>query len=156
MNFNLTLIGQTVSFIIFVWITMRFIWPLLIDKMAEREKIIADGLAAAEKGREELEQAQKRHGELVEEGKKQAMEVIAQAQKRGDEIIEESKGNARSEAHRILESARAEIAQEREQAREELKNQVAVLALSGAEQILMREVDRKAHNDVLAKISASL
>ncbi len=156
MNFNLTLIGQTVSFIILVWVTMKFIWPMLIRQMEEREKVIADGLAAAEKGREELEVAQRRHGELVEEGKKQAAEIIAQAQKRGDEIIEESKANARSEAHRILEGARAEIDQEREQAREELKAQVATLALSGAEQILMREVDREAHNDVLDKVSASL
>lgn len=156
MNFNLTLIGQTVSFIIVVWFTMKFIWPMLIDKMEEREKVIADGLAAAEKGREELEVAQRRHGELVEEGKKQAAEIIAQAQKRGDEIVEESKDTAHGEAHRILEAGRAEIAQEREQAREELKNKVAALALSGAEQILMREVDRKAHNDVLDKVSASL
>jgi F-type H+-transporting ATPase subunit b len=155
-NFNLTLIGQTISFIVVVWFTMKFVWPLLIGKMEQREKIIADGLAAAQRGQEELEQAQRRHGELVEEGKKQAVEVIAQAQKRGDEIVEESKDTAHGEAHRILEAARAEIVQEREQAREELKAQVATLALSGAEQILMREVDRKAHNDVLEKISASL
>jgi len=155
-NFNLTLIGQTVAFIIFVWFTMAFIWPLLLRIMAEREKRIADGLAAGEKGQQRFEQAEQRYRELVEEGKQQAAEIIAQAQKRGDEIVDEAKKTAKVEGRRILEAARGEINQERETAKEDLRRQVAVLALTGAEQILMREVDRKAHTELLDKISAGL
>ena len=156
MNFNLTFIGQTIAFIVFVWFTMKFVWPLLLRVMAEREKRIADGLAAAEKGQEKLEQAERRYRELVEEGKQQAAHIIGQSQKRGDEIIEESQVAAKGEHKRILEAARHEIAQEKELARGDLRKQVAALALAGAEQILMREVDRKTHNELLDKISTRL
>lgn len=156
MNFNLTFIGQTAAFIIFVWFTMKFIWPLLLRKMAEREKRIADGLAAAEKGQEKFEQAEQRYRELVEEGKQQAAQIIGQAQKRGDEIIEESQVAAKAEHKRILDAAGHEIDQEKELARGDLRKQVAALALAGAEQILMREVDRKTHNELLDKLSARL
>lgn len=156
MNFNLTLIGQTVAFIIFVWFTMTFVWPLMLRIMAAREKRIADGLAAGEKGQEKFEQAEQRYRDLVDEGKQQAAEIIAQAQKRGDEIVDEAKRNAKVEGGRLLEAARGEINQERETAKEDLRRQVANLALAGAEQILMREVDRKTHNELLEKISAGL
>lgn len=156
MNFNLTLIGQTFAFIVFVWFTMKFIWPLLLRVMAEREKRIADGLAAAEKGQEKYMQAEQRYRDLVEEGKQEAAEIIAQAQKRGDDIIEESQDAAKAEHKRILEAARHEVEQEKELARGELRKQVATLAMAGAEQILMREVDRKTHNELLEQISARL
>ena len=156
MNFNLTLIGQTFAFLVFVAFTWKFVWPLLLGMMAEREKRIADGLAAAEKGQEKLEQADQRYQQLVEEGKQQAADIIAQAGKRGDEIVEEAKNTAKVEASRILESARSEIEQEKEIARGELRARVAELAVAGAEQILMREVDRQTHNEVLEKISARL
>jgi F-type H+-transporting ATPase subunit b len=155
-NFNLTLIGQTIAFIFFVWFTMEFVWPLLLRQMEARDKKIADGLAAGEKGQEKLEQAEQRYRELVDEGKQQAAEIIAQAHKRGDEIVEESKQTARTEVSRILEAARAEIEQQKEAARADLQRRVSALALEGAEQILMREVDRKAHNDLLEKITARL
>ena len=156
MNFNATFFGQTIAFIVFTWFCMKFIWPLLMSKLEAREKQIADGLAAAEQGQEKLEQAEKRYGELVEEGKQQAAEIINQAQKRGDELIEESKSNARTEGERLLAAARAEIDQERVQAREQLREQVADLVITGAQQVLMREVDRNAHKEVLDKISANL
>lgn len=156
MSFNLTFWGQTIAFIIFVWFTMTFVWPMLLRMMAEREKRIADGLAAAEQGQEKLTQAEQRYQELVEEGKQQAATIIAQAQKRGGEIVEEAKNTARVEAERIVEAGMHEVEQEKELAREELKSKVAALALAGAEQVLMREVDHKAHNEVLAKISAGL
>lgn len=156
MNFNLTLIGQTISFIVFVWFTMKFVWPLLLGKMAEREKRIADGLAAADQGQEKFAQAEHKYQELLNEGKQQAAAILAQAHKRGDEMIEEAKNTARVESGRIVEAARHEIAREREQVREQLKQQVAALALAGAQQILMREVDRKSHDDLLAKISGGL
>jgi len=155
-NFNLTLLGQAISLAIFVWITMRYIWPPVINAIAERQRRIAEGLAAAEEGQQKLGQAEARYQELVEEGKKQAATIIAQAQKRGDEIVEEAKNAARAEQERIVQAGRQEIEQEREIARQELRQRVAELALAGAEQVLMREVDRQKHNEVLARISAEL
>lgn len=156
MNFNATFFGQLIAFAVFVWFCMKFVWPLLLGMIEEREKRIADGLAAAEEGEQKLEQAKSRLSEALEEGKNKAADIISQAQKRGDEIIEEAKQTAKSEGQRQLEAARSEIEQEKEQARQELRQQVAVLAIAGAEQILMREVDQNAHNDVLTKISSEL
>lgn len=156
MNFNATIIGQTIAFAVFVWFCMKFVWPLLLGMIEAREKRIADGLAAAEKGDKKLEEAGQKYHELVDEAKKQAATIIAQAQKRHDEVVEEAKTDARVEGDRIKEAARSDIDQEKEMAREALKKQVADLALLGAEQILMREVDRNAHNEVLNKISAGL
>ena len=156
MNFNLTLLGQAISLGLFVWFCMRFIWPYVIAALAERQKRVADGLAAAEQGQQKLDKAQVKYQELVDEGKQQAATIIAQAQKRGGEIVEDAKGTAKVEHDRIVEAGRHEVEQDKEQAREELRSRVAELALAGAEQVLMREVDRKAHNDVLAKISAGL
>ncbi len=156
MNFNATLIGQIISFAVFVWFTMKFVWPLLLKQMQDRETRIADGLAAADKGQQALVDAEKRRAELVDQGKHQAADIVNQAQKRGDEILEESKSHARSEAERLIQAAKAEIDRERSQARENLKREVAVLALAGAEQILLREVDKNAHNEILAKVSSEL
>ena len=156
MNFNATLIGQTIAFAVFVWFCMKFVWPLLLGMIEAREKRIAEGLAAGEKGEQKLVEAEEKYKELVVEGKQQAATIIAQAQKRHDEIVEEAKQNAKIEGDRIKQAALGEIEQEKEMARETLKKQVADLALSGAEQILMREVDRKAHNEVLNKITTSL
>ena len=156
MNFNATLIGQIISFAVFVWFTMKFVWPLLLKQMQDRETRIADGLAAADKGQQALVDAEKRRAELVDQGKHQAADIVNQAQKRGDELLEESKSHARSEAERLIQAAKAEIDRERSQARENLKREVAVLALAGAEQILLREVDKNAHNEILAKVSSQL
>jgi F-type H+-transporting ATPase subunit b len=155
-NFNATLIGQIISFAVFVWFTMKFVWPLLLKQMQDRETRIADGLAAADKGQQALVDAEKRRAELVDQGKHQAADIVNQAQKRGDEILEESKSHARSEAERLIQAAKSEIDRERSQARENLKRDVAVLALAGAEQILLREVDKNAHNEILAKVSSQL
>lgn len=156
MNINLTLFGQTIAFIFFVWFCLKFIWPPLINVLEQRKKTIADGLAAGEKGHHELELARKHSVELIKEGKDKAAEIITHAQKRHDEIVDEAKDNARTEGNRILAATRAEIDQERQQVREELRQQVALLAIAGAEQILMREVDQNAHKEVLDKISADL
>lgn len=156
MNFNATLIGQIISFAVFVWFTMKFVWPLLLKQMQDRETRIADGLAAADKGQQALVEAEKRRAELVEQGKHQAADIVNQAQKRGDEIMEESKIGAKAEAERLIQGAQAEIERERSQARENLKREVALLALAGVEQILAREVDRNRHNDILAKVSSEL
>ena len=156
MNINLTLIGQSISFFFFVWFCLKFIWPPVINALEERKKTIADGLAAGEKGHHELVLAKQRFVELSKEGKQEAADIIALAHKRGDEIIDEAKENARAEGEHLLVAARSEIDQERMQAKEQLRKEVAALAIAGAEQILLREVDRKAHNEVLEKISAAL
>jgi F-type H+-transporting ATPase subunit b len=156
MNFNATLIGQLIAFTVFVVFCMKMIWPFIIAAMQERETRIADGLAAAEKGQAALIEAEVKKSELLEEGKVKAAEIISQGQKRHDEIVEAAKEDALSEKGKILAAAQAEIDQQRTQTREQLRTEVATLALAGAEQILMREVDRNAHNDVLTKISAEL
>lgn len=156
MNLNATIIGQTIAFAFFVWFCMKYVWPLLLGMIEEREKRIADGLAAAEEGQKKLEKAEERYNELVEEGKQQASKIVDQAQKRRDEIVESAKDDAKKEGERIKEAAMSEIEQEKELARQALQAQVAELAVAGAEQILLREVDKEAHNDVLQKISAGL
>ena len=156
MNITVTLIGQSIAFFLFVVFTMKYVWPPIINALEQRKKTIADGLAAGERGHQELELAQQRFAELVEEGKKKAVTILTQAQKRHDEIVEEAKMAAKKESEWIREGARSEIEQEKEIARQQLRQQVTELALQGAEQILMREIDRKAHNEVLNKISASL
>ena len=156
MNINLTLIGQSITFFVFVWFCYAYVWPPLVNALTERKKQIADGLAAAEQGQKDFAEAQEKSSAEIEKGKEQAASIIAAAQKRHDEIVEEAKDDAKAEAARIKESALSEIEQEKEKARQDLRDQVAALAVSGAEQILMREVDQSAHNEVLAKISQQL
>ncbi len=156
MNITATLIGQSISFFLFVVFTMKYVWPPIMNALNERTKKIADGLADAEKGQQSLEQAEQKATEILQEGKEKSQEFINQGQKRHDEIVEQAKDNARDEGEKILLAARAEIDQERQQVREELRSQVSALVIAGAEQILMREVDQNAHNEVLKKISSSL
>lgn len=156
MNFNATLIGQSIAFVIYLWFIMKYVWPFLSKMLEDRKAKIADGLAAAEKGQHELELAEQRSTSIIREGKEQAQELISNAQKRADEIVEESKGTARIEGERILTAAHANVEQDIQQAREGLRNEVSTLALAGAEQVLMREVDASAHKDVLAKLSSQL
>jgi len=156
MNINLTLIVQLISFALFVWFCMKFVWPPVMGALDARKKTIADGLAAAERGKHEQELAEKRAKELLTETKEQAAELISQAQKRASEIVEESKNEARSEGQRLLEAARAEIEQEVNRAREQLRSQVVALAVAGAGKVLAREIDAKAHADLLDDLVANL
>jgi F-type H+-transporting ATPase subunit b len=156
MDINATLLGQAITFAILVWFTMRFVWPPLTQAMAERAKKIADGLAAAEKGRHDLELAESRAKAVLREGHQKGQEAVAHAQKRADEMVEEAKANARLEAERIIASAHDQIAQEIQQAREALQREVGRLALAGAEQVLLREVDAAAHKAFLDKLAARL
>lgn len=125
MNFNATLIGQSIAFIVFIWFTMKFVWPFMLQAMQDREKRIADGLAAAEQGQKDFAEAQEKSAAEVDKGKEQAAKIISQAQKRHDEIVEEAKDDAKVESARIKESALSEIEQEKEKARQELRSQVA-------------------------------
>jgi F-type H+-transporting ATPase subunit b len=156
MNMNATLIAQALSFAILIWFTVKFVWPLVTDAMDERNRRIADGLAAAERGKQELEQASQRTAELVREAKQQAQDILAQADKRAVQLIEEAKEAAKSEGDRMLAAAKAEIGQEASRAREVLRVQVASLAVAGAEQILRREVDAKTHADLLTAVQNQL
>ena len=156
MNINLTLIGQAISFAIFVWFCIKYVWPPVLAALEERETRIADGLAAAEKGQQDLANAEIRIEEALQEGRDAAQAYVQQAQQRGDEIVEQAKQSAVEEGERLLAAARSQIEQERNEARESLRGQVAALALAGAEQVLMREVDANAHRDVLDKLTAEL
>ena len=156
MNINLTLIGQAISFGIFVWFCVKFVWPPLISALEERASTIADGLAAGEKGQEKLLNAEKEVEKLLTEAKDNAQTFIANAQKRADEIIESAKADAREEAEKIRINAEAEIEQEKNAAREGLREEIAGLVLNGAETILMKEVDQKAHRSYLEELSERL
>ena len=156
MNINLTLLAQAVSFAILIWFTVKFVWPPLLNAVETRQKQIADGLAAGERGRHELELASKRASQDLHDAKEKASAIIAQAEKRAAEIIEEAKGNAKVEGDRILTGAKAEIDQEVNRAKEGLRQQVSQLAVAGAEKILRREIDAKAHSDMLTAIANEL
>jgi F-type H+-transporting ATPase subunit b len=152
MNINATLIGQAIAFGIFIAFCMKYVWPPIMQALEERTKKIADGLAAAERGRHEQELAEKRAQQVISEAKEQANEIISQAQRRSNEIVDESKDTARVEGERILTSAQAEIEQEANKAKNELRGQVGSIALAGAAKILNREIDDKAHTDLLKEL----
>jgi F-type H+-transporting ATPase subunit b len=156
MNINLTLLAQAATFAIFIWFTARFIWPYLSRAIDDRQRHIAEGLAAAERGKQDLEQAAVRTADMLREARQQAQEVLAQAERRAAQIIEEAKVAASDEGGRLIAGAKAEIEQEVSRAREELRTQVAALAVAGAEQILRREVDAKVHAQLLGSIQAQL
>ncbi len=156
MNINATLLGQTIMFVMFVWFCMKFVWPPITNAMGERAKRIADGLAAGERGKTELDLATKRSLEILHEAKQKAAEVIAQAESRAAQIVDEAKASAREEGERLLNGAKAEIEQEVFRAREALRDQVAALAVAGAEKILRHEVDAAKHAELLKSIQSEL
>ena len=156
MNFNATLIGQTIAFIVFVWICMKYIWPVLMGILEERNARISEGLAAAQRGQQSLEDAQVKVGESLNEAKQQAQEIINQAQKRANEIVDEAKDAARDEADKIKAAASADIDQQITAAREHLRKEVSAIALAGAQQVLKREVDAEAHAAVLDELVAQI
>ena len=156
MSFNLTLIAQMLAFAAFILFTVKVVWPHLLRAIETRQKTIADGLAAGERGKQDLENAAKRTAEMMGEARQQVQDTIAQADKRGTQIIEEAKGTAKTEGDRLVSAAKAEIDQEVARAKEALREQVAALAIAGAEKILRREVDAKAHADLLAQLKQEL
>lgn len=156
MDINFTLIAQAITFAAFIWFTIKFVWPYMLRAIEDRQQTIADGLAAGERGKKELELASQRSVEVLKDAKQRASEVVTQAEKRASDIIEEAKQNARVEGEKILAGARAEIQQEVLGAKEILRQQVADLAMQGASKILQREIDAKAHADLLASVEAEL
>jgi len=155
-DINLTLIGQTIAMIVFVWFCMKFIWPPLLGAIEERQETIAHGLAAAEKGEQELVEARAKADEIVGDARKQATTILDQAHARANEIVAEGKSDGVKERERQLGAAKAEIEQETNRAREDLRGQVSAIALASAEKILQREIDDKQHEDILGKLAAEL
>lgn len=156
MNFNATIIGQSIAFVFFVWFCMRYVWPPLVKALDERQQKIADGLAAAEKAQRELAEADTQVALLLKQAREDARVLIDQAEKRGNQIIEDAKEQARIEGARIITAAQADIAQQTSQAREVLRQQVAGLAVVGAERILGEHMDQAANSKLLDDLVAKL
>ena len=156
MNINMTLIGQSITFAMFVWFCMKFVWPPIVGALEARKKLIADGLAAADRGKHELELAAKRASETLHDAKIKASEIIAQAEKRAGQLIDEAKGTAKGEGDRMITAAKAEIEQESHRAREALRGEVAALVVAGAGRVLRREVNAQVHADLLEAIKNEL
>ncbi|MGL4666532.1 MAG: F0F1 ATP synthase subunit B [Saezia sp.] len=156
MNINATLVIQIIVFALLVFFTMRFIWPPVANALDERARKIADGLAAAERAQEELDEVGKRVDEQLSQTREETKQRLVDADKRGQDIVSDAKQRAESEAQKIVEQAKFEAEQQVVQVREALRQQVSVLALKGAEQILGREVDAKAHADILERLKAEL
>ena len=156
MDINMTLIGQTIAMIVFVWFCMKFIWPPILEAIEERQAKIADGLAAAERGEQSLELAAAEAGEIVTDARKQATGILDQAHSRANEIVAEGKADGVRESDRLLTAAKADIEQEARRTREELRGQVSAIAISSAEKILRREIDASAHEDILSELAQEL
>jgi F-type H+-transporting ATPase subunit b len=156
MDFNLTLIGQTISMIVFVWFCMKYIWPPLMNAMEKRRKDIADGIAAGEKGQRELAEARTGSESILAEARQKAVQVVDLAHKRGNDLVGEAKNVAMAEGERIVTQARTEISNEKTRARDSLRKEVAALAVAGASKLLGREVDAKAHAALLDELAAEL
>jgi F-type H+-transporting ATPase subunit b len=155
-NINATLFGQMLTFIILVWFTMKFVWPPIMRALDERAKKIADGLAAAERGRQDLASAEQRAAQIERDARARAQELIAAAEKRAAGIVDEAKVQAKAEGDRIVAGAKAEIDQEAQRTKDELRRQVAGLAVAGAEKILRREVDARTHAELLVGLEREL
>ena len=156
MNINATLLGELIAFIFFVWFCMKFVWPPIIGAIEERQQKIADGLAASERGEKDLELAQAKATDQLKEAKAQAADIIEQAKKRGSAIVDEETQRGQSEREKIIAQGFSEIEAERNRTKEELRKQVAALAVAGAEKILEREIDAAAQSDIVAKLVAEL
>ncbi|MDJ0877133.1 MAG: F0F1 ATP synthase subunit B [Halieaceae bacterium] len=156
MNLNLTLIGQMLAFAAFVLFCMKYVWPPILKAMQERADKIADGLAAADRANHDLELAQEKAVERLKEAKEEAAGILDAANRRASQIVDEAKSQAREEGDRLKEAAQAEIDQELNRAREQLRGQVATLALAGAEKVLAAEIDMQRHSELVDKLAAEL
>src|SRR5262245_36053899 len=156
MSLNVTLFAQAAVFLAFIWFTVKLVWPYLLRAIEARQKTVAEGLAAAEQGRQSLETSRKQADQAIQDARGRAAEVIAQAERRAAQLVEEAKNAAKAEGDREKAAAKADIQQEVSRAREQLREQVAALAVAGAEKILRREVNAKAHADLLDGIKKQL
>ena len=153
---NATLIGQGIAFAVFVWFCMKYVWPPLLGAIEERQKKIADGLEASKKGEKDLELAQQKAEQQIADAKQQASEIVEQAKRRANQLVDEETQRGHEEREKIIAQGHAEVDAERNRVKEDLRKQVAALAVSGAEKILEREIDAEAHNDIVEKLVADL
>ena len=156
MNLNATIIGQSFAFFVFVLFCMKYVWPPVTQILEERRKKIADGLDAAERARRDLDLAQDKAADELREAKKKSAEIIEMANKRATQIVDEAKDRAREEGQRLIAGAQSEIEQEVQRAREELRSQVAAIAVAGAEKILESSVDQAANEELVKKLASEL
>ena len=156
MNFNYTLVGQLLAFILFVWFCMKYVWPPMMKVLEEREKEISDGLDAASRGKRELEEAQVTKVEVLKEAKNEAAELVNQANQRASQLVEDAKTAAQEEAERIKITAQADLEQNTKRAKEELRSEVAALVVAGTEKILKVEIDQEKNSDLLDEIAKDL
>lgn len=156
MSINVTLFVQMLVFALLVWFTMTFVWPLIREAMEERERKITDGLAAAEKGQSDLKQAAVEAEKIIGEARDQARDILSRANSRASDIVDEARSEGEAEKRKRLESAQAEIEVEIHRARDELRQQVGAIAIAGAEKVLSREIDARAHRDLLDRLAAEL
>jgi F-type H+-transporting ATPase subunit b len=156
MELNLTLVAQAITFVAFIVFCVKFVWPPLLQAIEERRKTIADGLAAAEKGSKSLDEAKVQIAGLLDDARGQARQILDQAQARANAMVEEARAGADQERTRIIQSAQAEVDQQINRARDELRAQVAAIAVAGAEKILGREIDAGKHQDLLDRLAAQI
>ncbi|WP_319782853.1 F0F1 ATP synthase subunit B [Oceanisphaera sp. IT1-181] len=156
MNMNATILGQTVAFIVFVWFCMKFVWPPIMGAIEARQKEIAEGLSSAENAKKDLALAKNNAAEQLKEAKLQSAHIVELANKRKAQIVEDATREAQAEREKILTQAQAEVEAERNRVKEELRKQVAALALAGAEKILERQIDAAANSDIVEKVVAEL
>jgi F-type H+-transporting ATPase subunit b len=155
-NINLTLIVQMVVFIVLIWFTMKFVWPMILGPMDERSRKIAAGLAAADKGQQELAQARDKADVIIREARERAGQIVEQAQRQANEVVEQAKGTATSESTRIKEQAKQQIELDTSHAREALRREVATIAVSAASKVLEREIDPRTHADLISKLATQI
>ncbi len=156
MDINMTLLGQSIAMLVFVWFCMKFIWPPIINAIEERQTQIADGLAAAERGQQSLDKATAESEDIIGDARKQATTILDQAHARASEIVAEGKSDGVKERERQIAAALADVEQETNRAREELRGQVSAIAVASAEKILRREIDAQTHEDILSELAAEL
>ncbi|MCH8895725.1 MAG: F0F1 ATP synthase subunit B [Proteobacteria bacterium] len=156
MDINLTLIGQAIAFIVFVYFCMKFIWPPIIQALEERQQGVADGIAAADKAHTELAAATEKSAAIIAEARERALEIVEQASQRANQVMADAKSDAMTEGKRLVEAARSEIEQESNRAKDSLRGEIASIAIAGASKLLNREVDKKTHADLLDKLVAEL
>jgi len=155
-NINLTLIVQMIVFLVLVWFTMKFVWPMILGPMEERSKKIAAGLNAAEKGQQELALARDRSEAIIREARERATQIIDQAQHRANDLVEQAKSSATAEGQRLVAAAKQQIELDASHAREALRREVATIAVSAASKVLEREIDPRAHADLLSKLATQI
>jgi len=155
-NLNATILGQAIAFVLFVWFCMKYVWPPIMASIEKRQKEISEGLSSAERAKKELDLAQADATDQLKKAKAEAQVIIDQANKRKAQIVDEAKAEAEQERNKIVSQAKAEIDAERQRAREELRKQVGILAIAGAEKIIERSVDEAANSDIVDKLVAEL